>query len=159
MKKLKLYLETSVWNFLLAEDAPEKRAATELLFREIDKEKYSIFISSVVGQEIGRASKPKRQLLASMIEKYSPSFLEDSTEARALVSQYIGNGLLTANHIEDLTHVAISTVNDMDILISCNMRHIVKHRTRTLVNAVNQINGYRSIAICSPEEVVDYDIS
>jgi hypothetical protein len=32
MKKLKLYIETSVWNFLIADDAPEKRAITEKLF-------------------------------------------------------------------------------------------------------------------------------
>jgi len=157
MKKLKLYLETSVWNFLFAEDAPEKRDATELLFHEIDKGKYSIFISNIVGQEIRRASQAKRQLLAGVIEKYTPSFLEDSAEVRELVSLYIQNGLLSPNHMEDLTHAAIATVNEMDMLVSWNMRHIVKHRTRTLVNAVNQINGYRSIDICTPEEVVDYD--
>ncbi len=159
MKKLKLYLETSVWNFLFAEDAPDKRAATELFFHEIEKGKHVIFISNTVIQEIQRASQPKRQLLAGVIEKYSPTFIEDSIEARDLVSQYINNGLLSANHIEDLTHAAIATVNEMDILLSWNMRHIVKHRTRTLVNAVNQIHGYRSIAICTPEEVVDYEVS
>lgn len=157
MRRLRLYLETSVWNFLFADDAPEKRATTELLFREIEKEKYFIFISNVVGQEIRRASQMKRKLLADVIERFAPSFLEDSDEARELVSLYIQNGLLSLNHAADLSHVAIATVNEIDMLVSWNMRHIVKHRTRTLVNAINQISGYRSIEICTPEEVVDYD--
>jgi hypothetical protein len=45
MKRLKLYLETSVWNFLFADDAPDKKAATEKLFSEIENGKYAIFIS------------------------------------------------------------------------------------------------------------------
>lgn len=45
MKKLRLYLETSVWNFLFADDATEKKTATEKLFSEIGSGKYSIFIS------------------------------------------------------------------------------------------------------------------
>lgn len=159
MKRLKLYLETSVWNFLLADDAPDKRAATELLFREIESGKYSIFVSNVVTQEIRRAPLQKKQLLAGILERYKPIFLEDSEEARVLVSRYIQNGLLTPNHTADLTHVAMATINEMDMLVSWNMRHIVKHRTRTLVNAVNQIHGYRTIDICTPEEVVDYGIS
>jgi len=36
MKKLRLYIETSVRNFLFADDATEKRAVTELLFHETE---------------------------------------------------------------------------------------------------------------------------
>ncbi len=32
MKKLKLYIETSAWNFVFAEDAPEKMAITKDFF-------------------------------------------------------------------------------------------------------------------------------
>ena len=36
MKRLKLYLETSVWNFYFADDAPEKRAETLRLFKKYE---------------------------------------------------------------------------------------------------------------------------
>ena len=32
MRKLKLYLDTSVWNFFFADDAPEKRDVTKDFF-------------------------------------------------------------------------------------------------------------------------------
>ena len=37
MKKLKLYIETSVWNFLFVDDAPEKKEVTEALSNSINK--------------------------------------------------------------------------------------------------------------------------
>ena len=40
MKKLKLYIETSAWNFLFAEDDPQKRAVTEAFFLEVKEGRY-----------------------------------------------------------------------------------------------------------------------
>jgi len=45
MKKLKLYLETSVWNFYFADDAPEKKEATIQFFEQVKKGKYEIYLS------------------------------------------------------------------------------------------------------------------
>ena len=52
MKKLKLYVETSVWSFLFDDENPEKKAATEQFFKEVESEKYEIFISETVIAEI-----------------------------------------------------------------------------------------------------------
>ena len=48
MKKLKLYLETSVWNFYFANDAPDKRTETLRLFEEIRSDKYETYISELM---------------------------------------------------------------------------------------------------------------
>jgi hypothetical protein len=37
MRKSKLYLETSVCNFLFADDAPDKKKATEKFFSEVKR--------------------------------------------------------------------------------------------------------------------------
>lgn len=37
MRRLKLYLETSVWNFYFADDAPEKRDITRQFFEQIQR--------------------------------------------------------------------------------------------------------------------------
>ncbi|MFH1824054.1 MAG: hypothetical protein ABH873_02355 [Candidatus Firestonebacteria bacterium] len=52
MRKLKLYLDTSVWNFFFADDAPEKRDITKIFFSSIKENIYEIFISEVVIREI-----------------------------------------------------------------------------------------------------------
>ncbi|MFQ5786694.1 MAG: hypothetical protein ACE5H1_01810 [Thermodesulfobacteriota bacterium] len=47
MKKLQLFLETSVWNFVFADDAPEKKEITLKFFDKIKKGEYEIFISDM----------------------------------------------------------------------------------------------------------------
>jgi hypothetical protein len=48
MKQLKLYLDTSVWNFYYADDAPEKMEMTKLFFKNLKQNRYQIYASSVV---------------------------------------------------------------------------------------------------------------
>jgi len=157
LKKLRLYLETSVWNFLFADDAPYKKEATEKLFSEIEQGEYSIFISDIVLREINNASDLKRKKLVDKIVKYSPVALDEDAEVANLVQYYLENGLLTEKQSADISHLSVATVNEIDVLVSWNMRHIVKRKTKILVNALNQIRGYRPIEICTPEEVIDYD--
>lgn len=55
MKRLQLYVETSVWNFYFADDAPEKKEITISFFEKVKQGEYEIFISDAVIEEIGRA--------------------------------------------------------------------------------------------------------
>ena len=68
-KKAALYLDTSVINFLFADDAPEKKAVTiELFEKYINTGKYEAYVSDVVVGEIeNTASAEKRALLSSAI--------------------------------------------------------------------------------------------
>jgi hypothetical protein len=55
---MKLYIESSVPNMLFAEDAPEKRAATEVFFEWLRVTDDDLFSSEVVKSEIDRAPEP-----------------------------------------------------------------------------------------------------
>ncbi|MEW6070097.1 MAG: hypothetical protein AB1485_05720 [Candidatus Thermoplasmatota archaeon] len=48
MRKLKIYLDTSVLSFYFAEDEPEKMRNTKEFFKRVKKEEYDAFISAVV---------------------------------------------------------------------------------------------------------------
>ena len=53
MKKLKVYLDTSIINFLYEIDSPELRKVTELFFENVvAQEKIDTFISNIVIDEI-----------------------------------------------------------------------------------------------------------
>jgi hypothetical protein len=45
----------------------------------------------------------------------------------------------------------------MDLVVSCNFKHINKLKTKKMVNRVNLSEGYGEVTICRPEEVIDYD--
>ena len=88
MKKLSLYLETSVWNFIYADDAPEKRDATKLLFKEIREGKFDIYISDLVSVEIGNTKGPKKHHLEELIREYAPIQLFEDDKVKQLSMAY-----------------------------------------------------------------------
>jgi hypothetical protein len=52
-------------------------------------------------------------------------------------------------------HVANATVGGADMIVSWNFRHIVHFRKIRGFNAVNLKEGYATLAIYSPREVVE----
>jgi hypothetical protein len=155
VKKLKLYIETSVWNFLFADDAPEKMRDTILFFDRIaGSEDYELYISELVNAEIDDAPEHIKNMLRDEIEKLEPEELEITVEARNLAGKYAEANLVPQKAYRDLIHLAVATVNNMDFLISWNLSHIVRAKTMVGVNAINILEGYRDIKICTVLEVL-----
>lgn len=154
MKKLKLYLETSVWNFFFADDSPEKNNNTLLLFEEIEQGKYEIYISELVLAEIYDSQPEKREKLAALIKKYSPIELKYNEEVLTLSEKYSYLNIVPARYKNDLIHIAFAVTSHMNAIVSWNLEHIVKMKTRIEVNAVNKLEMYHEIEICTPEEVI-----
>ena len=82
IRPLRVYLETSVWNFCFADDAPEKRDATNLFFENVEANQLELFISDEVLLEIGRANPNKQLLLREKIQKHQPRILKLDSESR-----------------------------------------------------------------------------
>lgn len=118
MRRLKLYLDTSVWNFYFADDSPEKRDITREFFEIVEKGVYEIFISEIVTQEVSRALDFKRRLLIDLINKYTPIELDITVEAEELAEAYINRNIVSQKKREDALHVGVATVSEMDALIT-----------------------------------------
>ncbi len=153
VKKLKIYLETSVWNFLFASDAPDKQKVTEEFFAWVEMGECKIYISDRVLAEIEDAPEGKRGKLIDTISRYKPESVAVTDEAIFLSERYVQADVLPRKAIADALHVAIATVSELDILVSWNLRHLVRYKTRRGVNAINLLLGYKAIDICTPEEV------
>jgi predicted nucleic acid-binding protein len=154
MKKLKLYIETSVWNFLFADDAPEKSNDTKRFFKEVGSGNYELFVSELVIAEIERAPEPVRNKLLGKIDEFELETLKITEDARTLAFKYLEDGLLPEDSFDDLMHAAIATVNDMDFLVSWNLKHIVKVKTIDGINEVNVGRGYKELKICTVHGVI-----
>ncbi len=84
MKKLRIYLDTSVVNFLFAEDAPDFRRVTEDFFAR-HAQKYELFASEVVILEISRDSNPQhRQKLLDVLHRHPITVLPSEPEIERL---------------------------------------------------------------------------
>ncbi len=79
--------------------------------------------------------------------------LKIDTEVEALTDQYIKKGIFPEKYRDDALHLAVATVNGIDILLSWNFEHLVKRKTRLEANLANSLNGYKSIDIIVPPEL------
>ena len=155
MKKLSLYLETSVWNFIFADDAPEKRDITKEFFINIKQGQYEIFISQTVLNEIDRADERKKAQLMQLIKEHQPKELNITQEVIDLSKEYILQKIIPEEKVEDAIHVAVATVYEMDALITWNNRHLANLRKMEIINGINLKEGYtKHIEIVNPMEVI-----
>jgi len=157
LKPLKLYLETTVFNFIFTDDAPEKRQHTVTLFDEINQGKYIPYTSDYVLQELLRAEEPKRTKMVNLIEKYKIKVLDIDKNAEILADKYVSENIIPHKYRFDGIHIAMATINDLDIIVSYNFQHIVKLRTIMGTESINLREGYKRIGIFSPTEVIESD--
>jgi len=158
MRKLKLYLDTSVWSFFFADDAPEKMDVTKEFFNLVRQGQYEVFISAVVVKEISDAPEPKRSQLGELIKTCPVAELEITEEADELAKSYMDKGIVPGKKEDDALHVAIATVAEMDALVTWNFQHLANLRKAELFHSVSLEMGYfKKLEIVTPMEVSRYE--
>lgn len=155
MKKLKLYLGTSVISHLNAPEAPEKEADTRRLWEAIKFGKYDPVLSDLVFGEVDGCPEPKRSLLHAALEEIYAELVERNAESKRLSNLYIEFGGLPPKSRDDVAHIALATISGCDIVLSWNFRHIVNLWAMTAVEAVNIKEGYGAIRILSPTMMLE----
>jgi len=155
MKKLKIYLETTMFNFYFTDDAPEKHCETVKLFKEIKEGKYEPYTSQYVIEELEQAPEQKAALMLGLIREYNIKTFDADNEAEQLAELYVTEGIIPQKYFTDARHIAIATVKNLDFIISLNFKHIVKRKTIEATELINFKAGYKRIGIYSPAEVID----
>ncbi len=108
MRAPKIYIETSVFNFVFADDAPDKRHDVLVLFDEICHGKYKPYSSAYVLRELRRAPEPKRGKMFSLLERYAVTILPADDEAQKLAEKYVSEGIVPEKYLTDALHIAIT---------------------------------------------------
>lgn len=150
MKRLKIYLDTSVISHLDAPDALEKQEDTRKLWEDIQAGAYDVVMSELTFAEINNCPEPKRSYMRSMLAEITFSYVDQNQEAERLSKLYFEVGGLPPKSKEDAMHIAIATDSGCDVILSWNFKHIVNLRAMTAVDAVNIKEGYGTIRILSP---------
>jgi hypothetical protein len=159
MRKYKIYLDTSVINFLFADDAPEKKEVTVDFFSGVVNQNiYEIFISPIVVDEINKTRDDiKRQKLLDVIREFNIPLIDINSqreEIEKLASLYINSKIIPVNKLEDALHVAIATVFEFEILLSWNYKHLANVNKERLILLVNVSEGYsKPFRLITPMEV------
>ena len=155
MRKIKVYLDTSVISYLQQEDSPERMKDTLELWTDFMNGKYDIYLSQVTLDEIEKCSEPKRNVLYDYLSDIEYTKLEINAEILELAQKIIDMGILTPKSYDDCQHIAAAVVNACDCIISWNFKHIVNIKTIRGVRAITNLEGYKGIDIINPSVLLE----
>ncbi len=151
--KLRVYIDTSVVGGYFDEEFEDD---TKKFFNRIFKKEFIVYFSEVSEAELALAPK-KVQDLKLKIPKECYRYLDLDDESKLLAQSYINEKILGTGSYDDAYHIAIATVNRLDVLVSWNFKHIVNFDKIKLFNSINLKLGYPLIEIHSPLELIDYE--
>ena len=80
--------------------------------------------------------------------------LPRSVEAERLRDAYLRAGVVTSVSSDDALHVAVATIARAEMIVSWNFKHIVHYEKIRGFNAINVLEGYGTVEIHSPLEVI-----
>lgn len=112
-------------------------------------------ISDLVTAELRNAPDQVKRKYAELIE--GSEIIVENERVRNLVNAYRKHKVLSDKFENDMTHIALATVFEVDLLVSWNFKHIVHFDRIEQFNLVNQKVGYKPIQILSPREVTNYE--
>ena len=156
MRKRKIYLETTLFNYYFDEDR-DAHADTVTLFEEIRAGKYEAYTSVFVIDELSDTKEePKRSNMLALIGKYNINVLDDSNEAQYLADIYIKEGVIPSGKRLDSLHISVASINELEYVFSFNFQHINRIKTKIMTSLINAREGYKTITITVPSEVIEH---
>lgn len=150
--KQRIYIDTSVVGGYFDEEFSD---ATKGLFERLEKREVVFVISDLLDLELTGAPSNVRELLYNFsADRFERVQLTD--EAIQLADKYISEKVVGKTSLEDCRHIALATINKVDVLASWNFKHIVNLDRIKGYNSVNYKLGYPMLEIRSPKDLVNY---
>lgn len=72
------------------------------------------------------------------------------------MTEYLKERIVPEKYRDDGRHIAVAVVNDADVIVTWNCRHMANIERKRMFNAVNMLLGYKQIDIVTPMEVVGF---
>lgn len=150
MKKLKIYLDTSVVSHLSADDTPDKMEETLRLWNDILYDKYDVYLSTLTLEEVFECEQPKLQILQEKLADIRYTLLEIDNDIKNLAQKIVDTGILRQKNMDDCMHIACAVVNECNYILSWNFKHLVNIKTINGVRAITNLTNYKAIDIITP---------
>jgi predicted nucleic acid-binding protein len=155
MRKLKIYLDTSTISHLEQPEKPSEQAYSREMFDYIKKERFEVYLSSVVFDEINECLLPKREILLRNIAEINFEDIVISDAVQTLAAKIIERKVLPKNSIRDSQHIAAAIISGCDYIVSWNMKHMANVKTNKNIRHIIIDEGYKEIMLVPPSMLLD----
>lgn len=153
-----LYIETSVFGFYYDEEPRNalRREAVRTLFQQIALGVVNAVASPLAEEELDVTAEPLRSRLLALLDQLDTLDADDA-EVTRLAALYVKEGVIPAAETLDARHAAWATAGRADIIVSLNLKHLANEWAERKLNAVNVQEGFPTVSIRTPEQVVRYE--
>ena len=148
-----VYIDTSVVGGLFDD---EFKPWTKLFFDEVHQGNYKVVVSDILLRELKKAPIKVRDYLDQLHGDQMVT-IELSEEAEQLANLYLEQKIVGPRSLTDCQHIATATIHNIEVLVSWNFKHIVNLDKIRLYNSVNLREGYRTIEIRTPRELLHHE--
>lgn len=155
MRKLKVYLDTSVVSYLYQVDAQEKMQNTLDLWELFKNKVYEVYISDIVIKEISGCNEEKLKILLDYLDQIDYNIIETDEDTVELAGKFIDFGILKQKSFDDCQHIAAAILAGCDIITSWNFKHIVNVKTVRGVKVITTLEGYKDLLIYPPSVLIE----
>ena len=154
----KIYIETTVISYYTADRSSDIIiAANQLAAIHMWKilPKHEVFISTIVIEEAAKGDKLQAKRRLTAMENFN--VLGVDSKAIELTEQLTVERAVPEKFSDDALHIAIAAVNEIEFLITFNLKHINNLNMRKKIRLVVEKSGYIAPEICSPTELESGD--
>ena len=128
---------------------------TKPLFTRIKNGEFTILFSILLENELEMAPEKVSNLVRG-IDNDDAEYVTETDNAVELATEYVSEKVVGQTSFSDCLHIALATINQADLLISWNFKHIVNIQRIRGYNSINIKNGYKQLEIRSPRDLMDY---
>jgi hypothetical protein len=154
-----VYLETSFISYLVALPSRDLViAAHQQITAEwwnSQRDKFDCLISQFVIDEASLGDPGEVHKRLKIIDRLKA--LEITAGAEELAGHIVGGGAIPQKAMNDAAHIAVAAVQGIDYILTWNCKHLANAHISKKVRKICQARGYRSLDICTPEELMEDD--
>jgi len=157
VKRLKIYLDTSVVSHLSADDSPEKMKDTLAFWEKVKSGTYDVALSSITLAEIEECPEPKHSILLDFLSLIVYDTIIINEQTIGIAEKFVDFGIMRQKSFDDCQHIAAAITSNCNAIISWNFKHIVNHKTMQGIKAVTALFGYPDMLIYTPSILLGGD--
>ena len=147
-----VYIDTSVIGGLCDD---EFKLWTELFFEEVHLGNFKIAIFDILLKELKQAPANIREYFNELKDEQFIT-INLNEKAEQLADIYLDERIVGFKSLIDCQHIATATIHNIEVLASWNFKHIVNLDKIRMYNSVNLREGYRTVEIRTPRELLHH---
>jgi len=149
----RIYIDTSVIGGIYD---TEFDIFTKMFFDKAFRSEIQLMISDLLEEELMNAPDDIKAFYKTLQQKQL-EFVRLTRNVIDLAELYISEKVVGETSRADWRHIALATINNADVLVSWNFRHIVNLKRIRGYNSINLREGLHTLEIRSPKELMEYE--